>query len=96
MAAFLGASAALAGLLLVFIGFLYARGEGYANVRRGDLFKNVAKVGVLPFLVTLACASLSAEWFLGSAWAYDWAVWLFRIGLIATEVYGATTLLFLL
>jgi hypothetical protein len=95
IAAFLGASAALAGLLLVFIGFVYARGEAF-ETKRGDPFKYTAKLGAIPFLVTLACTWVSAEWFLGSAWAYSWSVWLFRSGLALTAAYGVVTLVFLL
>jgi hypothetical protein len=93
--AILGAAAALAGLLLVFIGFVYARGESY-ETKRGDRFKAVAKVGTGPFVVTLACAWFSLEWLLGNAWAYPWSINLFKAGLVLTALYGVVTLLFYL
>ena len=97
VAAILGASAALAGLLLIFVGFVYARGEGFSS-KRGDAFKVVAKLGVIPFLIALACAWLSIEWLTGShpQWAFDWSVQLFKGSLILTAVYGAVTLVFYL
>jgi hypothetical protein len=90
--AVLGASAALAGLLLVFIGFVYAHGESY-ETRRGNRFKAVAKIGVAPFLVTLGCAWCCLEWMTGSPGAYAWSINLFKIGLGTTALYGAVTLL---
>jgi hypothetical protein len=93
--AILGAAAALAGLLLVFIGFVYAHGESY-QTRTGDKFKFVAKLGIAPFIVTLLCAWFCLEWLTGSEWAYYWAVTLFEIGLMATAIYGAVTMLFYL
>jgi hypothetical protein len=76
--AILAASAALAGLLLVFVGFVYARGEGYSS-RLGDRFKNVAKAGVLPFLLALACTWLSVECLMGSLWAFSWSIQSFKV-----------------
>jgi hypothetical protein len=93
--AVLGASAALAGLLLVFIGFVYARGESY-ETRRGNRFKIVAKIGVVPFLVTLACAWFCLEWLTGTQGAYSWSIGFFKLGLVTTAIYGAITLLFYL
>lgn len=91
----LGASAALAGLLLVFIGFVYAHGETYETVR-GDPFRIAAKFGVLPFLITVSCVWFCFEWLTGSKWAYDWSVWMFRVGVICTALYGAVMMLFYL
>jgi hypothetical protein len=90
--AVLGASTALAGLLLVFIGFVYARGESY-ETRRGDRFKIVAKIGIVPFLLSLACAWFCLEWLTGSQWAYFWSITLFKLGMVATAFYGTVTML---
>jgi hypothetical protein len=92
IAAILGASAALAGLLLVFVGFVYARGEDYSS-RRGDAFKIVAKLGVAPFLLALACTWFSVRWFTGSEWAFWWSTHSFEWSLYLTAIYGAVTLL---
>lgn len=76
------------GLLLVFMGFVYARGESYGT-RTGDKFKWVAKVGILPFLITLLCAWICLKWLTGSAWAYAYSILCFEVGLYATAIYGA-------
>lgn len=93
--AILGASASLAGLLLVFIGFVYARGETYST-RRGDVFKYVAKLGAVPFLITLACTWFSVVWFTGGKWAYSCSIYLFEASLILTAIYGTMTLVYYL
>lgn len=96
IAAILGASAALAGLLLVFVGFVYVRGEAYST-KRGDVFKIVAKLGVFPFLLALSCTWFSMEWFKTSAaWAFWWSIHSFEWSLYATAIYGVATLLFYL
>ena len=91
----LGASAALAGLLLVFIGFVYARGESYNSIR-GDRFKTAAKIGIIPFLVTIVCVGICFEWLLGWHSGYVLSIWVFRAGLICTALYGAVMMLFFL
>lgn len=95
MGAFLGAGSALAGLLLVFIGFVYARGESYES-RRGDVFKKAARLGIIPFLSDMVSCGFASAWLLGCWWAYGWTVWTFLIGLVLTALYGTVTLLFVL
>ena len=55
VAAILDPDVALAGLLLVFVGFVYSRGKELNSVR-GDRVKNVARLGVLPLGLSLWCA----------------------------------------
>ena len=93
--AVLGASTALAGLLLVFVGFVYAHGESF-KTRTGDKFKIVAKLGMVPFLISLASVWAGLEWLTGDQWAYSWCVWSFRATVVITAAYGALTLLFYL
>ena len=95
IAAILGASAALAGLLLVFVGFVYARGESY-ETKRGDKFKLIAKFGVVPFLVALACTLSSAEWMLGHRDLFVCSIRLFQCSVVLTAAYGSAVLLFFL
>jgi hypothetical protein len=40
-----GAAIGLAGIVLVFMGFVSAQGEGFQNNKRKDAFKRVAKFG---------------------------------------------------
>ncbi len=89
--AILGAAVALAGLLLVFVGFVYARGEAMAS-KRGDRFKHVARAGIAPFLVSLGCAWVCVTFLEGDASALVPAILLFRADLVISAVYAAIVL----
>jgi hypothetical protein len=91
----LSAAAAIAGLLLVFIGFLYSRAESY-ETRRGNRFRYVAKAGLIPFAVSLICTWLCVDWLTGAVGLYSWIVLGFRIVLVLTFVYGLISLLWFL
>ena len=89
---FLGVAVGLAGLLLVFIGFVYARGEQFGT-KRGDRYIAVAKIGLIPFVLSLACAGFCVEWLVGRIWLFEWCLWFFRASLISTGLYGTIALL---
>jgi hypothetical protein len=55
VAAILDADVALAGLLLVLVGFVYTRLEELSS-ERAKRFKNIARLGMLPFGLSLWCA----------------------------------------
>lgn len=90
--ALIGATVSLAGLLLVFVGFIYSRGESY-ETRRKDRFRLIAKTGVAPFLVELCCAGFCMAWLSGYTQTYNLCVASFCGGLVLTAIYGVTTLL---
>jgi hypothetical protein len=85
--AILGAAVSLAGLLLVFVGFVYARGEAMAS-RRGERFKNVARSGIVPFLVSIWCSWLCVSYLMGDLDLFRSAVLVFRADLIVTAWYA--------
>jgi hypothetical protein len=84
-------SVALAGVLLVFIGFVFTRAESFTT-KRGDVYRNVARAGIAPFGLALLSAWLSLNFMQGSAIAYDPAVVLFRATVIVTGLYAAVVL----
>jgi hypothetical protein len=87
--AVIDAASALAGLLLVFVGFVYARGEGLSNVNRGAKFKNAARAGVLLFVAMLVCCWFSLNYIQdGSQADYQIAMFAFRVGLVVTGLYA--------
>ena len=53
----LGCAIGLAGMLLVFFGFVYAHGESFANVSSA---KRVVKTGLVPFSLKLVSAAIVA------------------------------------
>ena len=92
MIAVLGASGALAGLLLIFVGFVYSHAETFETKRR-DRYRYVAKAGLLPFLLSLISTWLSLDWLTGHAKMYEAALFLFKVDIILSGIYGAVALL---
>jgi sorbitol-specific phosphotransferase system component IIC len=93
--AVLGASVSLAGLLLVFVGFLYSHAETFETKRR-DRFRRIAKAGLIPFLVSLLCAWFCVQWLTGDARVYSLCLHSFRASMVLTAAYGLVTLLLFL
>jgi hypothetical protein len=87
-----GASVGLAGLLLVFVGFIYARGESFTDVRRRDSYRRVARIGVVPFLASLACAWMCIDALVRDPGLANVAVATFRVTLIGAGLYGTLTI----
>ncbi len=91
----LGASVGLAGILLVFVGFIFTRSEGFEVVSRARKYQMVGKLGLIPFAVAIGCAWICLQWFLGpSALLYSLAIWSFQGCLVLTGLYGIVALLF--
>ncbi len=65
--AILGSSVGLAGILLVFIGFVYSRVETFEQSDRVRKYRLVAKLGTLPFLLALISAWMCLIWLLVQA-----------------------------
>jgi hypothetical protein len=94
IAAILGASAALAGLLLVFVGFVYARGESSYNTRLGVKFKIAAKFGLAPFVVSLVCTSCCTEWMVWRPqFLFAWSIRTFEATIVLTALYGSVIMI---
>jgi len=94
--AIFGASVALAGLLLVFCGFLFGRADNLPS-STGDStiekYRKAGKAGVFPFLATLLVAALSLTWLLCPIdWIYWTSVWAFFFTLVVTALYGGLTI----
>ena len=92
VAAILDADVALAGLLLVFVGLLYRQGEERSS-RRGDRVKLVARLGVLPFGLSLWCAWVCVNYLSGDARLLRTVIIMFRSDLILTGLYACIVLL---
>jgi hypothetical protein len=63
-------SVGLAGVLLVFIGFVYARAESTGNAKRARRYVRLAQFGIIPFAVAMLSAWLSLTAMHGSEPAY--------------------------
>ena len=92
----LGASVGLAGLLLVFCGFLFAQAASFPQEHTDDAtinrYRNAGKLGVWPFLGSLGIALAATVWLVvGGCLFYYGIVTIFVILLVATALYGAVT-----
>jgi hypothetical protein len=101
MIAVLGASVALSGLLLVFCGFLFAQAAVLPSATTPDRiiekFKRAARLGMIPFLSSLAVAGLSFAWMLTpNPYLFGFTEVAFCIILLGTGIYGAAAILHLL
>jgi hypothetical protein len=90
----LQAAIAGAGLLLVFSGFLIARAGDFEGNRRGDKFIVLAKVSVVPVVMSLVCAWLCLGVIDGSNSGIV-ALVLFKISLVLTALYAIVALLWM-
>jgi hypothetical protein len=99
--AVLGASVGLAGLLLVFSGFVFAQADGFPKATTDDAiidkYRNVGRFGLIPFLLALLVSALTVIWFLHpSCCLYYAAVIGFIVLLVASALYGTIVLGFYL
>lgn len=89
----LGASGTLAGLLLVFGGFLFAQAASFPSSTPDEVTEKYEKVGrfaVWPFLGFLLSTVLSIVWLLHAQNCLFWInVGVFLGSVLATAVYGA-------
>jgi hypothetical protein len=89
----LGASVGLAGLLLVFSGFVLSQAAGFPNTTDNKItkrYEKAGKIGVWPFLLALIVSFLSFFWLLHPCTgAYCLAVIGFILLLVGTGLYGA-------
>jgi hypothetical protein len=99
--AILGAAVGLAGILLVFCGFILSQvwtfdPDEIAKSKR-TAYKIVARIGILPFLGALMNAYLCVRWFITRSDAlYSNVTCTFGFLLLATGLYGAVVVLFFL
>ncbi len=94
----LGAAVALAGLLLVFSGFLFSQADSLppestdnSTIRR---YKKAARIGMVPFVGCLGLAGIAAAWLHAPGPILFHFVWAgFAAMLAVTAGYGAWVIL---
>jgi len=92
--AILGSSVGLAGLLLVFVGFVLSRVETFDRVQKQRTYRKIARLGIIPFLMALLSAGLCLGWILlPSVDLYAIVIYSFSFSLILTAVYGVVAFL---
>ena len=96
--AVLGAAVSLAGLLLVFSGFLFTQAASFPQATTDDAtinrYRNAARFGVAPMGLCLLLSALALCWLLNPSHAIFRTVWIgFLLLLAVTAGYGAYVLL---
>lgn len=98
--AVLGSSVAIAGLLLIFTGFLFTQAAVFPPTTADSIiekFRNGARLGVVPFLAALVVSAVSFLWLLcPGTLLYQTAVIGFLVVLFGTAAYGIVTILYFL
>jgi hypothetical protein len=96
--AVLGGSVSLAGLLLIFSGFLFSQASSFPPASTDDemidRYRNAGRFGVLPFLMCLALAGVAVWWLRSPSETLLFICWIGFIALLAvTAAYGSYTIL---
>jgi hypothetical protein len=87
---------AVAGLLLVFAGFVITKAESFQNVTRGDRYRWLARAALLPIAAALVSAWISVDAVQGCSWCADQLLTSLKLVLALTGIYAiiATALTF--
>jgi|SRR5580704_6292864 hypothetical protein len=101
MLGILGASVGLAGLLLVFSGYVFAQAAAFPPATTDDKiinrFRNAGRFGLWPFLLALTDSVISMIWLVHpGCHIYIVSVAVFFLLLVGTAAYGAVLLKFYL
>ncbi|HET9285451.1 MAG TPA: hypothetical protein VFR24_26160 [Candidatus Angelobacter sp.] len=101
MLGLLGASVGLAGLLLIFSGFLFAQADSFPKATTDDSiinkYRNVGRAAVAPFLLALIVSGLTLAWMIHPNHCTYWvAIWFFAILLVVSAGYGGFVLIWYL
>src|SRR5438132_152181 len=98
MVAVLGAAVGLAGLLLIFSGFLFTQAASFPSASTSDevidKYRNAVRWGLLPFLIALAVAALSFAWMICPGPVIYWlTIVAFGLLIVSSAIYGSIMLL---
>ena len=98
MVAVLGAAVGLAGLLLIFSGFLFAQAESFPKATTDDQiinkYRDAGRFAVIPFLIAFVVAALSLAWMVWPNPCVYWVtLWAMALLLAASSVYGGLVLI---
>lgn len=86
--AVLGSDIAIAGLVLIFAGFLATKAESFEGNRSGDKYSWLAVAGLLPIVVSLVSAWMCIDALQGGQWEATHALSMLKIVLALTGIYA--------
>lgn len=98
MIAIMGADAALAGLLLVVAGYVFAQANGFPRATTDDRiiqrYQIAGKLGLIPFLLALVDSGACLWWLLqASPRLFTGTVGGFILLMLTTGIYGSVLIL---
>lgn len=83
---------AIAGLVLVYSGFLAARGDAGEGSRSADKYILAARLGIVPVVAALLCSGMGVRVLRGGHWGStfcaSWLIVAFEILLAITGMYA--------
>jgi hypothetical protein len=83
---------ALAGLLLIFSGFLISKAESYQS-RRADIYKRIALATLFPIIAAIALSWISVWALEGSTWSQYHLLTVLKVQLALTGAFAIIGLL---
>jgi len=84
----LGSDIAIAGLILVFAGFLMTKADSFEGSRYGDKFNLLALAGLVPIVASLAAAWMCVDGLQGGDWEAVHVLFMLKIVLALTCGYA--------
>lgn len=84
----LGSDIAVAGLVLVFAGFLATKAESFEGSRAGDKYSWLAVAGLIPIIVSLTAAWMCIDALQGGEWEAGHTLLMLKIVLALTGGYA--------
>jgi|KBSMisStandDraft_5_1062788.scaffolds.fasta_scaffold52882_3 hypothetical protein len=86
--AVLGSDIAIAGLVLVFAGFLLTKAESFRGSRAGDVYSWLAVAGLAPIVASLVAAWMCIDGLQGGKWEAEHALLMLKIAIALTGGYA--------
>jgi predicted ferric reductase len=83
----LGSDIAIAGLVLVFVGFVSAKAESYQGDKSGDKFHWLAVSGFIPILVSLIAAWMCVDALQYHVWEANHTLMMLKVVLVLLGIY---------
>jgi uncharacterized membrane protein len=86
--AMFGSDIAIAGLVLVFAGFLVGKAASYGGSRSGDKYNWIAVAGLVPIVASLVAAWMCIDALQGCQWEAAHTLLIMKIVLALTGAYA--------
>jgi hypothetical protein len=78
----------LAGLLLIFSGFLFTKAASFDSSRRGDKYRWLALATIAPIFMAILVSLMSMEALEGNQWSLTHLLLALKITLVLTEIFA--------